>query len=56
MEKLSLRAKKTWFAKNRKANYEYSLRLEGFSVPANDGDVKLPNRAAAREAVRQVKA
>lgn len=56
MQKLSLQAKKAWFAKNRKANYEYSLRLEGFSVPANDGDAKLPARAAAREAVRHVKA
>ncbi|WP_232108624.1 MULTISPECIES: YhfG family protein [Pseudomonas] len=56
MDKLSLHAKKAWFAKHRTANFENSLRLEGFIVPPDDGKAKLPARAAAREAVRQLKA
>ncbi|PYC00734.1 YhfG family protein [Pseudomonas sp. MB-090624] len=56
MDKLSLHAKKAWFAKHRTANFDSSLRLEGFIVPPDDGKAKLPARAAAREAVRQLKA
>ena len=42
MDKLSLHAKKAWFAKHRTANFENSLRLEGFIVPPDDGKAKLP--------------
>jgi Protein of unknown function (DUF2559) len=56
MEKLSLEAKKAWFAKHRKANYAASLRLEGFCASKDDGEIKLPTRAAALKAVRLVKA
>ncbi|MCI0910674.1 MULTISPECIES: YhfG family protein [Pseudomonas] len=56
MEKLSLEAKKAWFAKHRKANYAASLRLEGVWVSNGEGEIKLPTRAAALKAVRLIKA
>ncbi|MNI71560.1 hypothetical protein D3C73_1274410 [compost metagenome] len=56
MEKLSLEAKKAWFAKHRKANYAASLRLEGVWVTNCDGEIKPPTRAAALKAVRLIKA
>ncbi|MNP21239.1 hypothetical protein D3C76_1138500 [compost metagenome] len=56
MEKLSLQAKKTWFAKHRKANFAASLRLEGFVPSPADGEIRLPTREAARNAVRHIKA
>lgn len=56
MEKLSLQTKKAWFAKHRKANFAASLRLEGFEPSPVDGDIKLPTRKAALNAVRHVKA
>lgn len=56
MEKLSLEAKKAWFAKHRKANYAASLRLEGFYVAKDDTEIKLPTRAAALKAVKLIKA
>ena len=42
MEKLSLQAKKAWFAKHRKSNFAASLRLEGFVPSPIDGEIKLP--------------
>ncbi|MBB3103299.1 YhfG family protein [Azomonas macrocytogenes] len=56
MEKLSLQAKKAYFAKQRKSNYAASLRLEGFKASLNDSDHPLPTREAALNAVRQTKA
>ncbi|MFJ5254601.1 YhfG family protein [Pseudomonas sp. NPDC088414] len=56
MEKLSLQAKKVWFAKYRKGNFAASLRLEGFVPSPCEGDIKLPTRDAALRAVRHVKA
>ncbi|MNG22849.1 hypothetical protein D3C84_1073810 [compost metagenome] len=56
MEKLSLQAKKSWFAKHRKANFAASLRLEGFVPSPTDGDIKLPTREAALRAVKHIKA
>ncbi|MCT8165405.1 MULTISPECIES: YhfG family protein [unclassified Pseudomonas] len=56
MEKLSLEAKKAWFAKHRNANYAASLRLEGIWVQRGEDGIKLPTRAAALKAVRLIKA
>ncbi|WP_285416926.1 YhfG family protein [Pseudomonas sp. efr-133-TYG-5] len=56
MEKLSLTAKKTWFARYRKTNFAASLRLEGFVPSPCEGDIKLPSREAALRAVRRIKA
>jgi len=55
-KKLSLQAKKAYFAKHRQSNYAASLRLEGFQGSPNDGNRKLPTREAALKAIRQVKA
>jgi hypothetical protein len=56
VEKLSLEAKKAYFAKHRQSNYAASLRLEGFNATPNDGHRKLPTREAALKAIRQIKA
>ncbi|AZV25876.1 MULTISPECIES: YhfG family protein [unclassified Pseudomonas] len=56
MEKLSLQTKKAWFAKQRRANFAASLRLEGFVPSPTDGDIKLPTRAAALRAIQLLKA
>jgi hypothetical protein len=54
MQKLSLETKKIWFAKNRKANFAASLRLEGFVPSACEGEIKLPTREAALKAILQL--
>lgn len=56
MEKLTLQAKKAWYAKHRKANFAASLRLEGFVPSPVDGEIKPPSREVARNAVRHIKA
>lgn len=56
VEKLSLQAKKAYFAKHRQSNYAASLRLEGFNTSPNDEYRKLPTREAALKAIRQAKA
>ncbi|MDX3895931.1 YhfG family protein [Pusillimonas sp.] len=56
MEKLSLEAKKAYFAKQRRSNYTASLRLEGFKVSSDVGSPQLPTRKAALETIRKLKA
>ena len=45
MSSLTLEAKKAYFSRVRKANYEASLRLEGFVV--TEGAIKHSSRKAA---------
>jgi hypothetical protein len=54
MEKLSLQAKKAWFAKHRKANFAASLRLEGIEPSPDDGEIRLPVREEALRAVLRI--
>lgn len=46
MKKLSVEAKKAYFAKTRRSNYAASLRLEGFAVQPSDAMAKSVSRDA----------
>jgi hypothetical protein len=47
MSSASLKAKKAYFAKVRKANYSASLRLEGFAQPEGQTAKKYASQKAA---------
>ncbi|MFF7707854.1 YhfG family protein [Pseudomonas sp. NPDC007930] len=49
----SLEAKRAYYARTRRSNYEASLRLEGFDTSEEDASKALPSREEVLKRYRQ---